>query len=181
MTKTDLFRVILKISGIYFLATVVFNTLPNLFMFFQNTPVLSYLLAMVVMLILAMIFLSLIFKPDIYIRLLKLDKGFDEEISNAKDYQFRDLLQTAVVVIGLWLIVKHLPAFITNLIFLFKLLVKNRMDISGQMENMILRDYIGWGSKIASLINGLLMVTNYRVIVSYLIKINPPKNGGVEL
>ena len=83
MTKTDLFRVILKISGIYFLATVVFNTLPNLFMFFQNTPVLSYLLAMVVMLILAMIFLSLIFKPDIYIRLLKLDKGFDEEISNA--------------------------------------------------------------------------------------------------
>lgn len=170
MTKKDLFRIILKIAGLYFLVVTLFQALPGLSVFFANSPWLSIVLFIVVLLIFATIFLALIFKPDALIKSLKLDKGFDSEEVMLKRIDFSDLLKIAIFAIGLSLIVRYLPPFITHAIFLFKLLVKGQNDISSQMQSGILTDYISWGVKIISLIIGYLMITNYASLANYFMK-----------
>lgn len=170
MTKKDFFRIVLRILGLYFLAMIVFNYVPSLVVFFQSVPVISLILAVVVVSLFAYIFILLIFKPDPIIHVLKLDKGFDNDALMVKRIEFVNLLKIAIIVVGLFLIIWHLPTFLTHLIFLFKLLIKNQNEIKHQMENTILTDYVSWGIKILSLIIGYLMITNYSAIARFLIK-----------
>lgn len=170
MTKKDLFRIILKIAGLYFLVVTLFQALPGLSIFFGNAPWHSIVLFVVVIIIFALLFAVLIFKPDAVIKSLKLDRGFDDDVVMLKRIDFSDLLKVAIFAIGLSLIVKQLPLFITHAIFLFKLLVKNQNDISSQLQSSVLTDYVSWGVKIISLIIGYFMITNYASIVRYLMK-----------
>lgn len=170
MTKKDLFRIILKIAGLYFLVVTLFQALPGLSIFFANTPWHSIVLFVVVIIIFALLFVVLIFKPDAVIKSLKLDRGFDDDVVMLKRIDFSDLLKVAIFAIGLSLIVKQLPLFITHAIFLFKLLVKNQNDISSQLQSSVLTDYVSWGVKIISLIIGYFMIKNYASIARYLMK-----------
>ena len=170
MTKKDLFRIILKIGGLYFLSVVVFFTLPTFGLFFDSASWINIVISIVILLVLSAIFLALIFKPDGVIKSLKLDKGFDSEEVMLKRIDFSDLLKIAIFAIGLSLIIKQLPLFITHAVFLFKLLVKGQNDISSQMQSGILTDYISWGVKIISLIIGYLMITNYASLANYFMK-----------
>lgn len=169
MTKKDFFRTVLKILGLYFLAMVVFNYLPNIVAFFHSLPVLSLILAIVVISLFACIFLLLIFKPDPIIRILKLDKGFDDDALSTKRIEFVNLLKIAIIAIGLFLIISYLPTFLTHLLFLLKLVVKNRNEITDQVDNALLTNYVAWGIKILSLIVGYLMITNYSTIARFII------------
>lgn len=176
MTKKDLFRIILKIAGLYFIVVVLFQTLPAFFIFFNTSgPELwqSIALLSIILLLLTIIFVTLIFKPDGFINALKLDKGFDDDKVSFRRVDFSDLLKIAIFAIGLSLIVRHLPIFITHVFFLFKLLMKNQNDFTSQFHSEILTDYVSWAVKIISLIIGYLMITNYASIANYLIKKEP--------
>ncbi|MGI6048688.1 MAG: hypothetical protein ACOYEG_11925 [Petrimonas sp.] len=177
MTKKDLLRIILKITGLYFLITIVFFQIPSFLVFIKTIPVISLLVAFVVLLIIAAIFTALIFKPDFVINLLKLDKGFDDDVFITPRVSLSNLIKISIIIIGLFLIVKHLPQFITHLFFLFKLLVKNQNGISGMAENQILTDYVSWGIKILSLIIGYLMITNYSAIARFILKKDSEKQS----
>lgn len=176
MTKKDLFRIILKIAGLYFLVTIVFYQIPSFLVFIKTVPVISLVVAFAVLLIIAAIFSALIFKPDLIINLLKLDKGFDGDNITLQPISFPNLIKLSVIVIGLSLIVKQLPEFITHVFFLFKLLVKNQNGISGMVENQILTDYVAWAIKIITLITGFLMITNYSAIARFVIKKDSENN-----
>lgn len=118
MTKKDLLRIILKITGLYFLITVVFFQIPSFLVFIKTVPVISLLVAFSVFAVFAAVFTVLIFKPDLAINSLKLDKGFDDDAFPAAHTSLPDLIKLSVIVIGLFLIVKELPQFITHLFFL---------------------------------------------------------------
>lgn len=170
MTKKDLLRIILKIAGLYFLVTIVFYQIPSFLVFIKTVPVISLAVAFLVLLIFAAIFTALIFKPDFVIKLLKLEKGFDDNKFSAPHISLSNLIKFSIITLGLFLIIKELPQFITHLFFLFKLLVKNQNGISGAIENSMLTDYVSWGIKILSLVIGYLMITNYSSIAHFLIK-----------
>lgn len=170
MTKKDLLRIILKIAGLYFLITIVFYQIPSFLVFIKTIPVISLAVAFLVLLLFAAIFAALIFNPDFIINLLKLDKGFDDDAFSASHISLSNLIKFALITLGLFLIIKELPQFITHLFFLFKLLVKNQNGISGAIENSMLTDYVSWGIKILSLVIGYLMITNYSSITLFLIK-----------
>ena len=170
MTKKDFFRIVLRILGLYFLAMVVFNYLPSIVVFFHSLPVLSLILAIVVVSLFAYIFMLLIFKPDPIIKILKLDKGFDDDVLSVRHIEFVNLLKIAIIATGLFLIISHLPTFLTHLLFLLKLVVKNRSEITDQVESTLLTDYLSWGIKILSLMVGYLMITNYSAIARFIIK-----------
>lgn len=170
MTKKDLFRIILKIAGLYFIVITVFQALPTIFVFFSGTPWLSILLFVAILLVVTAIFLALIFNPDRFINVLKLDKGFDDDKVSFRRVDFSDLLKIAIFAIGLSLIVRYLPIFITHVFFLFKLLMKNQNDFTSQFHSEILTDYVSWALKIISLIIGYLMITNYASIANFLLK-----------
>jgi cellulose synthase/poly-beta-1,6-N-acetylglucosamine synthase-like glycosyltransferase len=92
MATKDLFRIVLRSFGLYFLATVIFNYLPSIMVLFNTMPLLSLILSVVVLLLFASIFVQLIFKPDPIISLLKLDKGFDNELLSVKEFKLINLL-----------------------------------------------------------------------------------------
>ena len=169
MTKKDLLRIILKIAGLYFLITVVFFQIPSFLVFIKTVPVISLLVAFLVFAVFAAVFTVLIFKPDLAINSLKLDKGFDDDAFSAAHASLPDLIKLSVIVIGLFLIVKELPQFITHLFFLFKLLVKNKTGMSDAIEHSVLTDYASWGIKTLSLIAGYLMITNYSAVARFMI------------
>lgn len=172
MSKKDLFRIVFRVLGIYFLITQLFSFLPAIIPFFTfgHTNLWSILITVFLLLGFAVFFLLLIFNPDILIRALKLDKGFDDEHIRIGTSDFRGVLKIAIIVIGMTILVKQVPIFITHLLFLFKLLVSNQHDIHSHMQNAVLTDYVSWGIKIISLIIGFLMITNYKRITDYILK-----------
>ncbi len=176
MTKKDFFRIVLKLLGLYFLAMIIFNYLPSIAIFFQSMPAFSLILAIVVVFLFAYIFLLLIFRPDPIIRALKLDKGFDDDAFSVKRIEFINVLKIAIITVGLYLIILHLPTVLTHLVFLLKLLIKKQNEVQNQMENTILTDYVAWGIKVLSLIIGYLMITNYSAIARFLIKKDSKNN-----
>lgn len=123
MTKKNLFRIILKIAGLYLIYSVLFNAILSYVMFigkdsFSITTLLFMVLTTVIFMVL---FLSLIFKPDIYINLFKFDKNFDDDNVMIKRATFENLLQVSIIVVGLVFIVKHLPLYVTKLMMLLNL------------------------------------------------------------
>lgn len=172
MTKKDVFRFILKVAGLYFLITQLFNFVPSFipFVSFGGFDFWRVLFAVFLLLCFSVFFLMLIFKPDAIIRMLKLDKGFDDDIIHIGSSNFRGMLKIVIIALGISILIKQLPIFITHLLFLLKLLLSNQHDIQSQMHNAILGDYLSWGIKVISLVIGFLMVTNYKRITDCILK-----------
>lgn len=176
MTKKDLFRVILKLAGLYFIFTVLFNTFPNLIMFINfgdKTILLNILLTIGTVAFFVLLFSFLVFKPDLVINILKLDKNFDDDYIIIKRPSLLNILQVGIIILGLSVIVKQLPMFITKLFFLFKAFVVDPgTSINSKMNIDILTDYVSWTTNIISLTICFLMVTNSKAISNYILTRN---------
>ncbi len=176
MTKRDLFRVTLKLAGLYFIITMLFNSLPSLIVFVTNSNE-NMLFGLLMMLFGIFIFLSifaiLIFKPDVIINILKLDKNFNDDEIRIKQPSFVNMLQWGIILLSLSVLLKHLPMFITNVLFAFKLFViDSGKDISNQLQYGMLTNYTDWSIKIVALVISLLMLTNSKSIANYIIRKN---------
>ena len=178
MTKKDLFRIVFKLAGLYFIITALFNTLPSLTLFINNIQIqpLSLLLFAIVIILFGLFFAMLIFKPDVIINLLKLDKNFDNDFVTMNQPNFSNILQIGIIILGVFVIIKQLPSLITNLIFSFKLFViDSGNDLTSQLQYAALTDYVKWGTQTTALLLAFLMIINSKAITRYIIKKNTQK------
>jgi len=156
MTKRDLFRLLIKISGLYFLISVVFSPMPgNLTLLISNADLVSILIWGVTSILTIGIFVLLIFKPDTIINILKLDKGFDDNNVNIQDSSADKILLLAIIIIGGILLTKNVPLLISNSIFAFKTSVSEYLY--SKANNKL---NIQIGVNIANIIIGYLMIAN---------------------
>lgn len=154
MTKRDLFRLLIKLSGLFFLITVVFSPLPNNFaLLISNADFVSILIFLATTILLTGIFVLLIFKPDTIINLLQLDKGFDDDNVNAQNLSTDKIFLLAIIIIGGSLLIKNIPLLISNCIFAFKTSV--RKDLYPTPDNRL---FIQIGVNIVNLIIGYFMI-----------------------
>lgn len=176
MTKRDLFRVTLKLAGLYFIVTLLFNSLPSLIFFATNTggnPTTGLLTSLFGVLIFVLIFVVLVFKPDVIINIFKLDKNFDDDMVMIKRPSFENMLQWGIIILSLSVLLKHLPALITNLIFAFKVyVIDSGNDFLNPLQQSMFSNYMDWGVKITAVIIAILMLTNSRAITNYITKKN---------
>lgn len=178
MTKRDLFRIVLKLGGLYFIITTFFNTLPGMVLFINDTAAqpLNLLLFIIIIILFALFFAMLIFKPDILINILKLDKNFDDDFVIMKQPSSSNILQIGIIILGVFVIIKQLPLLITNLLFSFKLfIIDSGNDLTNQWQYTALTDYVKWGTQITALLLAFLMITNSKTITRYIIKKNTQK------
>lgn len=176
MTKKDLFRVILKLVGLYFIIHMLFSTLPNL-MFFINfgddANLLNILLGLAALSIFVLLFLVLVFKPDLVINILKLDKSFDDHNIVIKLPSISNILQVGIIILGLSVIVKQLPVFITSLFILFKTyVIDSGSKINSNMQIANIADSTTMITNIISLTLCFLIITNSRSITKYILSRN---------
>jgi hypothetical protein len=169
MTKKDLFRLIIKIFGLYSLTLIVFSVLPSnlslmLSQFYTGEMITVGILLLIFFTALVIgMFLFLIFKSDLIIKWLKLDRGFDEDRIDFQNFNVSNIIKLAAFVIGGILVINNIPTFLSNCFFAFKLSMgKNQYDNNINFGS--LKDYIHWATSFLNIAIGYFLVTNYNFI-----------------
>lgn len=164
MTKKDFFRIIMKCLGLYFIVYILFSILPSNITFVLMAPDISGIIWIILVIIVILIIAFILFKPDIIIKLLKLDQGFDEDRIDLPNFNSEKILKLAIMIIGGIIIIRYLPEFMT------RSLVATKVLIGGENPDYILlkynsqKDTIYWITSIVNLIIGFIMLTKYNLI-----------------
>ena len=171
MTKKDLFRLIIKIFGLYFVISTMLSTLPfyietltSLFDLNDHTDYSIYIWMIFNMLFLVFLFVFLIYKTDLIIKWLKLNKGFDEDRIDFQNFNIANILKLAVIVIGGLLLIHNIPIFLSNSWFAFKASVGSNINNDTTLQFGSLRDYINLGIAFINIVIGYFLVTNYNFV-----------------
>lgn len=173
MTKTDFFRLIIKVFGLYSLIVFAFSSIPkNISFVFAYADFAGIAWLILTLAVVIFLFAFLIYKSDSLIFWLKLDKGFDEERIELHNFNDLNILKLAVIIIGGITFLNSLPAFLSWTLMAFKASNGNDMINGNRIVFGSLRDYINWGTSFLNLIIGYLLVTNVNAISRFLSRKN---------
>lgn len=160
MTKKDLFRLIIKIFGLYSVILIMFSVFPsNVGLVISQIDFVGIVWLIGALILIILLFMFLIYKPDKIISWLKLDKGFDDDRIDFKNFNIENILKLAVIVIGGIILIQNIPAFLSHTLFAFKSSAGN--GLNDNIFKFDLKDYIHWGTSFLNIILGYLMLTNY--------------------
>ncbi len=163
MTKKDLFRLIIKIFGLYYVITILFSVFPsNVGLVISQMDFIGIVWLIVSLIAIILLFMFLIYKPDKIISWLKLDKGFDDDKIEFQNFNNSNILKLAIIVIGGIMLIQNIPAFLSNSLFAFKSSVGN--GLNDNLFKFGLRDYIRWAISFLNIILGYWMLANYNYI-----------------
>lgn len=165
MTIKDLFRLVLKLFGLYFLVAVVFTVMPNLILMLKDGDPGMLLWIVFTIIILSAIFLFLVFKGDNVIHFFKLDQGFDSPAIPVEKMDALTLLKFGCIVIGGLLVVDNIAPVLSNGYQLF------RGSIQGELERTLFRAQEIKQDLALNSINlliGFILITNYDRVSSWL-------------
>jgi|GEM_PF-2245330 len=135
---------------------------------FEHYSIMSSIL---IQLAIAVIAVLLLFKADPLVRILKLEKGFDDERINLGKIKGENILKLAIIIIGGYILISSIPSFLNQSYFVFKDLIerKGSIPISPILEYQYV-DYYQFSNSIISLFLGYLVITNSTTISKLLSK-----------
>lgn len=165
MTPRSLFNIILKILGLLFIK-IILEIIPQIIsiIFFMRKSkgeevIWTLIATAVALLIYVLISYFLIFKSELIINKLKLDKGFDQE-SIPINMHYSSILSISIIVIGGLILADEIPNLCRQLFSYFQQKRLTYGQTSPTPSYIILS-----GAKI---IIGLLLIGNQRQIVNYI-------------
>ena len=171
MTKKDLFRLIIKIFGLYFMISSMFSILPfiiesvtTLIDFNVQFDYSGFIWTMFNIAWIILLFVFLIYKPDLIVKWLKLDKGFDDDRIDFQNFNTANILKLAMIVIGGLLLIHNIPIFLSSSWFAFKSSVGSNINNDNTIHFGGLKDYLNWGICFINIVIGYLLVTNYNFV-----------------
>lgn len=157
MTKRDFFIIIIKLFGLFSVVTSIFSVIPsNISFALMDIDLVSVIWIIVTIFTVIGLFVLLIFKSDKVVKLLKLDKGFDDERIEIGNLNTNSIVKLAVIIIGGLLILDNIPAFLSHTLYAFK------GDIVG--INYDIMDKFNWAINGINLVLGFLLLTNYNTV-----------------
>lgn len=172
MTKKDFFRIIIKLFGLYGLIISLFYLLPNSFQY--TVYGLEYMIVALVILafiIIVCIYVIIIQKTDWIIKVLKLDKNFDEDRIELGNFKSIQLYQLALIIIGGYLIIDYFPSFLRDIYVAFKKAV-SRFNLSPAEQIILDNEYHTFNIVMGaiSIVLGYLMISNNKRLANWLDK-----------
>jgi len=111
MTKRDFFMLILKLFGLFALIKTLFEFIPLMIIYPDPRALYNYIATTIIAIVL---FLILIFKSGQIMRLLKLDRGLDDELMGFGNITSVDMVKIGAIIIGGVLIVQNIPQFLNQ-------------------------------------------------------------------
>lgn len=161
MTKRDFFILILKLFGLYSATTFIFTVFSYNHIYMSSGFDYTYILMILFnIIVIAGLFLLLIFKADKIATFLKLDKGFDEDRIDLSNIKSENLLKIGIFIIGGFLILDNLPIFLKFFLSTFK-------TEASEIERFPQNNYYFIVSGV-KLILGYLLITKYDFVASLL-------------
>ena len=173
MTKKDLFKIILKLYGLFSFIEVVIQ-IPNIsyYLYLDSSNEFSWIMLTVPAVSLIVVCILLI-KPEIVINLFKLDKGFDNNEFTNNSFDEKGITKIALIIIAVYLIVSNIGAFISQILFSFKESVsRNSLDNLIVTFNPYPVNYQIMINSGISLLVGFILLTNHTRISRWIEKIN---------
>jgi hypothetical protein len=106
------------------------------------------------------LFILLVFKTDKIVKMLRLDKGFDDDKIELGNLQSTDIIKAGSFIIGGLLILYNIPPFLSYLIQAFK------RDMMGLGFDLVQK--IDWFTTGLYIIVGYLLITNFGFVAKIL-------------
>lgn len=154
MTKKDFFILIIKLYGLLLVIDTIFSALPNSVAFaIMFIDIEGILIIASAVIILVVLFILLVFKADKLVRLLKLEKGFDDDRIELGNFKSSDIIKIGTFIIGGILFIENIPSFLSHSYFAFK------SEIQGIDYSPSAKYY--WAVNGINLIIGYLLVANF--------------------
>ncbi|WP_340066583.1 hypothetical protein [Ascidiimonas aurantiaca] len=166
MTPMIFFRLVIKVFGLYAFINSFYTFIPNIPYIIDLGYHLSLLGIPFLHFLIAYLFL---FQTDRIIRILRLERGFENTTISIAKPDGNDILNVAVIVIGGLLLVNNIAQFIHYCYLAFKKEVSaNGLDeTSGYLLDEPL-DHTWWFISGANTITGFILITNYSRIAKWL-------------
>lgn len=157
MTKKDFFVTLIKIFALLSLMSTVFIVIPNGVSYvFSGINAKSAFWIIGILVVTIGLFLFFLFKAELIVKLLKLDKGFDNDLIDFGNLKPNDIIKIGVFITGGLLIINSLPQFLSYMFFAFKFSLANTTS----QHN----DNLSWAISGIKLVLGYLIFTNYAFI-----------------
>jgi hypothetical protein len=169
MTARNLFNIILKVLGLFFIRDFLavvpqFLSLISMFVNYSGGGAISpFIASLLSIAAYGFIAYALIFKTEWVIEKLRLEDGFDQE-SFSLNMHRSTILSIAVIVIGALMVVNALPVSLRQLFlyFQYKRQQSGFINFYPEPDNTILLIHL------AEILIGLLLLGNQRKIVAYI-------------
>jgi len=172
MTKRDFFRMIIKLFGLYSLILSVFNYIPSSFssLIATNFKISFVFMFLGVLATTIFIYVLLILKTDTIIRVLKIDRGFDDDNIMIGNFNEVSIFKFAIILFGGFLTITYLPDFLYYCYFALKKAVapEGLSDVIDYFPYSPKVDYFKWIISGTNIIIGYLFLTNYSRITNWL-------------
>ncbi|WP_405397526.1 hypothetical protein [Maribacter sp. Asnod2-G09] len=164
MTTTDLFRVIIKIFGIYCFTTLIYGLQPRMTVNF-GFDFFEFIISIIYLVVMGLIVFFFLFKTDRLIKLFRLSKGFDSQIIDIKNLNEVGLFKFGIIIIGLLMIVDNIAPFLNYCFLEFKKQVwTNKMDESSGINLGLFIDYNRWFTYGLNIFIGIIfLIANNRI------------------
>lgn len=173
MTKKDLFRIIIKLFGLYTLVGVLAALPEAIFSYFFGYDLTYAVVALITLIFLLMVLYILLVKTDAIIRLLKLDKGFDDERVEASQFSAESIVKLGLIIISLYFIIVSFPDILTNLFYIFKnSFPQNEMDGLTDLYFPTKVDYYVLTNATLKLFMGVILIMNKNKLARWVEKLN---------
>ena len=125
MTNRDFFKILIKVVGLYFFIQVLFTFLPSQLGFLSSNKDSSGMvgtiiyIAIIILFILALLYFLIRF-PEKIIDLFKLDQNFDQQKISINNFNQKNILTIALILIGGFLVIENISTLISELYFIFR-------------------------------------------------------------
>ncbi|MFK5890708.1 MAG: hypothetical protein QM486_08265 [Flavobacteriaceae bacterium] len=160
MTKKDFFILIIKLFGLFSLVSILFSVLPKYIpYFFVEIDIISIIWIVAIIGFSIGLFLVLVFNSEKLVRLLKLEKGFDDDRIDLGNLNVSDVIKIGTFIIGGLLLIDNIPIFLYHAFFAFK------SEIIGM--RYMSQDKFNWVVSLMNLIIGYLLLTNYDYVARF--------------
>lgn len=173
MSKKDLFKIILKLYGLYYFIELFIQIQSLSYYTYTDWEGALSLIFLLLPILSAFVIYILLFKPEMIIKLFKLDQGFDNNDSGNNLLNGQAVTKIALIIIAIFLIVNNLANFVSQVLYSFKASVSTNYvnDILGEFHP----DPLNYNLMISSGINliiGLLLLTNSLRLSNWIEKLN---------
>lgn len=174
MSKKDFFRIIFKLFGLYSVIITVLNYIPaNIsYVFYKFEPlIILWVLGATILAI--GLYILLIRKTDKILSWLKIEEGFDDDRIEIGNFNGLGVLKLALILIGGFLVVDHLPKLLHYTYLAFKKEVSpNGLNLLESYDSFGQMDYAQWAISGINVVMGYLLLMNYKRMASWLNKKN---------
>jgi len=122
--------------------------------YFSKFDKISIIFGLISLFVSVLLFGSLIFKTDYIIKILRLDKGFDNDKMLFEKLESEQVIKLAIIIIGAFLVIKNISEILIYMVYAFQ------VNIDGKINTGY--NTINWVISSAKVVIGFLLLTNYK-------------------